>query len=522
MEGPPDAPLAAAFRRRPRASDDDPSPNPPPALRHGSGPGSTEVDLQPVTAACGASADGLQLPDAPAWPCNADDKVPSAAPQLPPPPSLPPQPSAPPVNAHAPELPLESDAQHAPPLPPPPPLPSDPANVALPPPGSAASVATDAASAGYYGWAYPAPWGAAAAAGDGSASAYYSAYHGAYHSAYHSAYYSGAQPGAYCYPPYATQWSAYGTALDADALPPPPPSARQQRQMHNPAAVVMTLIRKADNMDALARYIERNNAHLNGNHVSFALQKLSRLCGGPPRAAAARALLFTLLSHAERMAGDCDARNVCNLFYALGKLGVAPPALLQQLAATTTAERLAGATPQELANALYGLAKMPRGDCPRAAEAVSLVLQRAMQPLLPRCNARDLSNAVYALGVLGRADASFLAAWLADTAGRQFADFNPQDLSNALYALGQLQPSETGQAGAALRAAVEAWIGRASAVGLSAFNDQEATNSLWALATLGIKSEEFVASWVGMVLKERRLPRFTTQVGRCALHYLPV
>ena len=229
-----------------------------------------------------------------------------------------------------------------------------------------------------------------------------------------------------------------------------------------------------ESADAVLDLVASHLTVLNGVNTSTALLRLARCAGkraawlqGDPR-------LAQLLSAAEQLFEDTEARNLANTLYACGKLGLVLPSDWLKRYWDATIVRLGEFNPQELSNTLYACGQL--GTTPPTAwlERFSHASASMLGDFVPQ----GLSNMLYACGQLGLA---LPQVWLErywQAHASVLDECEPQELSNTLYACGQLGITPP------LDWQLRFW--QASALKLVEFKPQELSNTLYACGQLGL------------------------------------
>ncbi|CAE7565755.1 SBE1 [Symbiodinium natans] len=173
----------------------------------------------------------------------------------------------------------------------------------------------------------------------------------------------------------------------------------------------------------------------------------------------------------------------------LAKAEVRDP-VLRRLAANLHRQLLQDKiSPRAAANILWAVVQV-HGDVAKHMAAEAALLTRCVQQKAGSMNAFDLSNCLWAVASLHRAEPEVLKAApaLAKSIPRRAAQFVPQALSNILWAAATLQESAPEVLAAV--PAVAASIPRK----VAEFNPQDLSNCLWAAATLQEAAPEVLAA----------------------------
>jgi hypothetical protein len=278
----------------------------------------------------------------------------------------------------------------------------------------------------------------------------------------------------------------------------------------------------------LAQLLQRHRRQMQPPELAGLVNRLAKL--GPGAGPPPRRVLQQCMPLVEALAPQLSAAQVANIYWACAKLACAPPPAtadaLQSHLAARGAALLRAAAPQAVCNLAWALAKLGAGDSGTWAAILACTGDASLQAYPPR----DLSSLAYALALAGRHDALAFAR-LARAAQGKLGDHCAQDLANLAWAFATAQhPNEPlfrgisqaarwGRQRRALpaalarspcspcRAAARAAAGRRPARPpcppaarrciLPGFTDQGLANLLWAFAAAGLHDADLAAAVAG-------------------------
>ncbi|GFH16908.1 RAP domain-containing protein [Haematococcus lacustris] len=198
-----------------------------------------------------------------------------------------------------------------------------------------------------------------------------------------------------------------------------------------------------------------------------------------------------------KLARGAVGQDVSMTLWAMAKSGYtgsAQPLLQSVTAAISQGEVMRDAKPQNWANLIWATSKLP-GCRDEARQLLSLFAARA-QAVVPELNAQNVSNILYAMGMLLWHDKE-VCRQLAERAAQTQQTMREQHMANSLYGLARL-----GYLDSSVRS-LAAGVAKAD---LAAFKPQELTNMLYARSMfLALSNHQAVSSGHSQLASEPQL-----------------